>query len=159
RSGPPRCSVGGASAVEDTSLVSRCDRAPALFSWRGMLYRSWLVRRTHFLRQMGRRQRVFGKWGLFVLAALASAAVLTSSAGAVTQGSAGPNLSTRAGVVQYLASHGIDARGIVVQRGSRNYAGPNCPGKGWTCTTATRVLQSGTTNQYTCTASTGGTVN
>jgi len=102
---------------------------------------------------------VFGKWGLFVLAALASAAVLTSSAGAVTQGSAGPNLSTRAGVVQYLASHGIDARGIVVQRGSRNYAGPNCPGKGWTCTTATRVLQSGTTNQYTCTASTGGTVN
>jgi hypothetical protein len=102
---------------------------------------------------------VFGKWGLFVLAALASAAVLTSSAGAVNQGSAGPNLSTRAGVVQYLASHGIDARGIVVQRGSHNYAGPNCPGKGWTCTKATRVLQAGITNQFTCTASTGGTVN
>ena len=84
---------------------------------------------------------MFGKWGLFVLAALASAAVLTSSAGAVSQGSAGINVSTRAGVVQYLASLGVDARGIVVQRGSHNYAGPNCPGKGWTCTTATRVLQ------------------
>lgn len=84
---------------------------------------------------------MFGKWGLFVLAALASAAVLTSSAGAVSQGSAGANLSTRAGVVQYLASLGVDARGIVVQRGSHNYAGPNCPGKAWTCTTATRVLQ------------------
>jgi hypothetical protein len=102
---------------------------------------------------------VFSKWGLFVLAALASAAVLTSSAGAVSQGSVGPNLSTRAGVVQYLTSHGIDARGIVVQRGSHNYAGPNCPGKGWTCTKATRVLQAGTTNQFTCTASTGGTAN
>ena len=42
---------------------------------------------------------MFGKWGLFVLATLASAAVLTSSAGAVTQGSAGVNVSTRAGVV------------------------------------------------------------
>jgi hypothetical protein len=72
---------------------------------------------------------------------LASAAVLTSSAGAVTQGSGTINLSTRAGVVQYLASHGINARGVVVQRGLHNYAGPNCPGKGWTCTTAKRVLQ------------------
>ena len=84
---------------------------------------------------------MFGKWGLFVLAALASAAVLTSSAGAVTQGSAGINVSTRAGVVHYLASLGVSARGVVVQRGAHNYAGPNCPGKGWTCTTAKRVLQ------------------
>jgi hypothetical protein len=103
---------------------------------------------------------VFGKWGLFVLAALASAAVLTSSAGAVSQGSAGVKLSTRAGVVQYLTSLGINARGIVVQRGSHNYAGPNCPGKGWTCTTAKRVLQistkAGDDNSFVCTASTFG---
>jgi hypothetical protein len=103
---------------------------------------------------------VFGKWGLFVLAALASAAVLTSSAGAVSQGSAGVKLSTRAGVVQYLASLGIDARGIVVQRGSHNYAGPSCPGTGWTCTTAKRVLQistkAGDDNNFVCTASTFG---
>jgi hypothetical protein len=103
---------------------------------------------------------VFGKWGLFVLAALASAAVLTSSAGAVSQGSVGVKLSTRAGVVQYLASLGVDARGIVVQRGSHNYAGPNCPGRGWTCTTAKRVLQistkAGDDNSFVCTASTFG---
>jgi uncharacterized repeat protein (TIGR01451 family) len=30
---------------------------------------------------------------------------------------------------------------IIKQHGKRNYAGPNCPGKGWTCTTSTRVLQ------------------
>jgi hypothetical protein len=30
---------------------------------------------------------------------------------------------------------------IVKQVGSRNYAGPNCPGKGWNCTNSTRVLQ------------------
>ena len=100
---------------------------------------------------------MFGKWGLFVLAALASAAVLTSSAGAVSQGSGTINLSTRAGVVQYLASHGINARGVVVQRGLHNYAGPNCPGRGWTCTTAKRVLQiaatSAATNTFMCSAS------
>jgi hypothetical protein len=31
--------------------------------------------------------------------------------------------------------------GLVKQFGPRNYAGPNCPGKGWNCTSATRVLQ------------------
>jgi hypothetical protein len=30
---------------------------------------------------------------------------------------------------------------LVRQVGARNYAGPNCPGVGWNCTTATRVLQ------------------
>jgi hypothetical protein len=103
---------------------------------------------------------VFGKWGLLVLAALASAAVLTSSAGAVSQGSARINLSTRAGVSQYLASLGVDARGIVVQRGAHNYVGANCPGRGWTCTTDKRVLQiaagSGNGNTFVCTPSTGG---
>ena len=103
---------------------------------------------------------MFGKWGLFVLAALASAAVLTSSAGAVTQGSGTINLSTRAGVVQYLAAHGINARGVVVQRGLHNYAGPNCPGRGWTCTTAKRVLQIAATaaasNTFVCTVGSTG---
>jgi hypothetical protein len=31
--------------------------------------------------------------------------------------------------------------GVVRQIGARNYAGPNCPGVGWNCTKATRVLQ------------------
>jgi hypothetical protein len=48
------------------------------------------------------------------------------------------------------------ARGVattsatVVQTGKRNYAGPRCPGKSWTCTTATRVLQSGDDNRFEC---------
>src|SRR2546427_236259 len=33
------------------------------------------------------------------------------------------------------------AAGVIRQIGARNYAGPNCPGVGWNCTTATRVLQ------------------
>jgi len=105
------------------------------------------------------------RWGLIVLATLASAAVLTASAGAVTQGSRGVNVSTRADVVLYLTSLGIDAHGIVVQRGSHNYAGANCPGKGWTCTTAKRVLQiassKGDDNSFQCSASTafGGSAN
>ena len=33
------------------------------------------------------------------------------------------------------------ARGVVRQVGARNYAGPNCPGAGWNCTSSTRVLQ------------------
>src|SRR5215216_984305 len=30
---------------------------------------------------------------------------------------------------------------LVKQVGPRNYAGPNCPGKAWNCTTSGRVLQ------------------
>jgi hypothetical protein len=48
--------------------------------------------------------------------------------------------------------------GGVRQIGVRNYAGPNCPGAGWNCTTATRVLQiatAGGTNVGVCT---GGSV-
>jgi len=68
-------------------------------------------------------------------------------------------LSTRAGVVQYLTSLGVDPRGIVVQRGSHNYAGPSCPGRGWTCTTAKRVLQIAKSkddnNNFVCASSSG----
>ncbi len=101
-----------------------------------------------------------GRGGLFVLAILASAAVLTSSAGAYTHRSGAITISSRAEAVQYLASLGISARGVVVQRGSHNYAGPSCPGKGWTCTKAKRVLQvasrEGDDNRFYCTPSTGG---
>jgi hypothetical protein len=44
-------------------------------------------------------------------------------------------------VERYLRSLGIDPRGVVIQRGSKNYAGPNCPGPQWNCTTATKVVQ------------------
>jgi hypothetical protein len=61
--------------------------------------------------------------------------------------------------VKYLASHGIDSKQIVIQRGARNYAGPHCPGRGWTCTTAKRVVQISYMQnivQFTCTPSVGG---
>jgi hypothetical protein len=65
------------------------------------------------------------------------------------------NLSNRAGVVRYLRAIGVDPRGLVIQRGARNYAGPNCPGAGWACTsTAHPVVQitaAGGRNTFFCT--------
>jgi hypothetical protein len=46
----------------------------------------------------------------------------------------------------------------VVQTGFQNYAGPSCPGIGWTCTTATNVVQTtvkGGTNVFECKGGTG----
>jgi hypothetical protein len=64
------------------------------------------------------------------------------------------NLHTIAGVRQYLRAIGVNPRGVVVQRGVRNYAGPNCPGAGWTCTsTAHPVVQiaaAGGKNTFLC---------
>jgi hypothetical protein len=99
-----------------------------------------------------------------VLGAIAAAAVLIASAGARMQPAAVPgiDMSTRAGVVQYLISHGISPKGIVIQRGTHNYAGPSCPGVRWTCTTAKHVVQisfppnnptNPNANQFTCTPS------
>jgi hypothetical protein len=51
------------------------------------------------------------------------------------------DLSTPAGAKHYLSSIGIDPATVVVQRGARNYAGPQCPGNGWNCTSARRVVQ------------------
>jgi hypothetical protein len=93
-----------------------------------------------------------------VLAAVAFAVVFVSGAGSSTVKF---DLSTHAGVTQYLAAHGIDSAGIVIQRGDRNYAGPSCPGTGWTCSNATRVVQisSGNSdNRFQCTPSSGGSV-
>lgn len=51
------------------------------------------------------------------------------------------DLSTRTAVAKYLRSLGIDPKGVVIQRGRRNYAGPQCPGKNWRCTKVRRVVQ------------------
>lgn len=62
------------------------------------------------------------------------------------------DLSTTQAIKQYLRSIGVDPASVVVQRGVRNYAGPRCPGKGWTCTTAKRVVQISTwSNSFECT--------
>jgi hypothetical protein len=84
------------------------------------------------------------------LATIAAAAMALAGAGAA----AGP----RAG--QAVATGHVRTAGIAVvkQVGLRNYAGPNCPGQGWNCTSATRVLQisaDGGQNKAECTPSLG----
>src|SRR3954469_18003382 len=44
---------------------------------------------------------------------------------------------------------------LVVQTDGRNYAGPSCPGLGWTCTTSGNVIQTATPggrNVFVCTS-------
>jgi hypothetical protein len=66
------------------------------------------------------------------------------------------NLNTLAGASRYLRAIGLDPHGLVIQRGARNYAGPNCPGARWTCTsTAHPVIQiaaAGGKNTFLCTS-------
>ena len=94
--------------------------------------------------------------------AIAVLAVLSvgGSALAQTASASAPSLSASASpatVRSYLRSIGVDPRGVVVQRGARNFAGADCPGEGWSCTTATKVLQitDGGVNISRCSA-TGG---
>jgi hypothetical protein len=69
--------------------------------------------------------------------------VLATAVGAAAQParSAQADLSTNKGIASYLRSKGLDPAGFVVQRGARNYAGPNCPGRGWSCTKGKKVVQ------------------
>ena len=82
-----------------------------------------------------------------------------ATAGSGAQASPWATLSHAGNEARYLSSIGVNPKGFVVQRGHRNYAGPKCPGKGWTCTKAHRVLQfttAGGVNSVSCTASGGG---
>jgi hypothetical protein len=47
---------------------------------------------------------------------------------------------TRAGVVRYLQSIGVDPDQVVFEDGVRNYAGPRCPGRRWTCTPSSQPV-------------------
>jgi hypothetical protein len=71
----------------------------------------------------------FGRWlpALLAFAAAAAALLVLSGAGAAANG---PELSI-----------GVNPASVVKQNGNLNYAGPNCPGKAWNCTTATKVVQ------------------
>jgi hypothetical protein len=86
------------------------------------------------------------------LAAAVVALVVTAGASATSASPA--RLATAADAAKYLRSLGVDPRGVVIQRGARNYAGPRCPGSGWTCTKARRVLQVGNDNRVECTPGT-----
>jgi hypothetical protein len=62
------------------------------------------------------------------------------------------DFSTLAGIKRYLSGVGVDPRSVVIQRGTKNYAGPNCPGAAWTCTSANNVVQVGAQNTFECVA-------
>jgi hypothetical protein len=64
-----------------------------------------------------------------------------AGADAASKDDAHSDLSSLPKIEAYLNSIGIDFGSVVVQQGQLNYAGPNCPGSGWNCTTANRVVQ------------------
>jgi hypothetical protein len=71
------------------------------------------------------------------------AVALVTASGAATGASpvgATVDLSSKAKVHQYLRSIHVNPKGVVIQRGLRNYAGPNCPGKRWSCTNTKRTV-------------------
>jgi hypothetical protein len=101
-------------------------------------------------------------------ALLSTAVVCTAAIGLISEAGATPErttaiparLSTRAAVVDYLRALGVNPAGVVIQRGTKNYAGPNCPGGDWNCTTAQRVVQIAAApgvNSFSCTPAGGGT--
>jgi hypothetical protein len=97
---------------------------------------------------------------LGIVGALCAVAVLTGSVGAGaarTPAKQAVNLSTKAAVKQYLRSIHVNPRGVVIQRGLRNYAGSSCPGAGWTCTSTShpvvQVASTGGSNVFQCASS------
>ena len=86
----------------------------------------------------------------------AVALVAASGAGAAKAPRTGQiDVSTKAAVVHYLRSIHVNTKGVVIQRGLRNYAGRHCPGKGWTCAgtrhTVVQIAKRGGLNRYACT--------
>lgn len=96
------------------------------------------------------------------LAVLAIFTVLPSAAAQAPQPTAGAaatsadiDLSNVPKIKSYLRSLGVNPRGVVIQRGAKNYAGPNCPGASWNCTTSRKVVQLSTNgddgeNRFAC---------
>ena len=99
-------------------------------------------------------------FSLFV--AVVGAVALVSVSGAATakvptaalHSEASIDVSTRASVVRYLRSISVNPSGVVIERGARNYAGANCPGAGWSCTTTAhpvvQVASAGGSNTFLC---------
>jgi hypothetical protein len=114
-----------------------------------------LTRKVRYSKRAAfREEDLVVRRGLVISATVAAVALTSSGAGASTQASRTADVSTRASAVQYLVSLGLDPSGVVIQRGAHNYAGPSCPGRGWTCTTSSRVLQiaarASDDNQFVC---------
>lgn len=89
--------------------------------------------------------------------ALLAALTLVSASGASTAPSRPASkidVSSRAAVLHYLRAIHVRPRGVVIQRGIRNYAGPHCPGRGWRCTSTrhpvVQVASAGGKNVFRC---------
>lgn len=83
------------------------------------------------------------------------ALIVASGAGAAkAPRTARIDVSTKAAVFHYLRSIHVNPKGVVIQRGARNYAGPNCPGNGWKCASAlwtvVQVAKPGGKNIFRC---------
>jgi hypothetical protein len=74
---------------------------------------------------------------VLVLAVVATPVVMADTGG---DEAAPVDLSSRSAINAYLSSIGVDPATAVFQSGSRNYAGPECPGSGWTCTKSTGAV-------------------
>jgi hypothetical protein len=62
-------------------------------------------------------------------------------ADAASKDQAHTELSSLPKIEAYLNAIGVDPGSVVVQQGQLNYAGPDCPGAEWNCTTASKVVQ------------------
>lgn len=108
---------------------------------------------------MGRRiyvrKRALGLAVAFIVGALFAVSASGAATSTKAQTSSKINVSTRAAVIHYLRSIHVSTKHVVIQRGLRNYAGANCPGKGWTCAgtrhTVVQITKQGGQNRYACT--------
>src|SRR5579862_2043029 len=105
----------------------------------------------------GEEARMRAKVLISFVVALIAAVALVSASGAATmkaQKVTRINVSTRATVVAYLRSIGVNPRGAVIERGAFNYAGARCPGGRWICAstrhTVVQITGSGGHNRFVC---------
>jgi uncharacterized repeat protein (TIGR01451 family) len=86
-----------------------------------------------------------------------AAVLATVAVGALALAGAGSAAHTNSGGLATLRAANANVGATVVRQvGLRNYAGPNCPGRGWNCTTSKNVRQiatAGGTNVGVCTGS------
>lgn len=87
-------------------------------------------------------------------------AVFVASIGMIPAASGAGASAVDVAVAEAVIAAGLDLDHVVVQRGERNYAGPHCPGKGWTCTAARTVVQvdagKASSSTFVCTPSADG---
>ena len=87
----------------------------------------------HVQQKRGRVLRLNLTLGLAAMA-LAGLALVSGAGAKTTAGGNKIDVSSKAAAAHYLRSLHVNPTGLVIQRGKRNYAGPRCPGKRWSCT-------------------------